>query len=127
VRGASAREVLPRGLREAGARVDEAVVYRTEPAAVDAPALRAALVRGELDALTFASASAARRFAELLDEPARRAAAATVVAAIGGTTAAALREIGLPPTVEAEQAGMPALVEALAGAFARAEPTGDRR
>jgi uroporphyrinogen III methyltransferase/synthase len=127
VRGASAREVLPRGLREAGARVDEAVVYRTEPAAVDAPALRAALVRGELDALTFASASAARRFAALLDEPARRAAAATVVAAIGGTTAAALREAGLPPDVEAEQAGMPALVEALAGAFARAERTGDRR
>jgi len=123
VRGASAREVLPRGLRDAGARVDEAVAYRTEPAEVDAPALRAALVRGELDALTFTSASAARRFAELLDEPARRAAAGCKVAAIGGTTATALREQGLPPHVEADQAGMRALVEALADAFAR---QGDR-
>jgi uroporphyrinogen III methyltransferase/synthase len=117
VRGASAREVLPRGLRASGARVDEAVVYRTEPAPVDAPALRAALVRGELDALTFTSASAARRFAELLDEPARRAATGCVIAAIGGTTAEALREQGLPPDVVAEQAGMRALVESLAGAF----------
>jgi uroporphyrinogen-III synthase len=117
VRGASAREVLPRGLRASGARVDEAVVYRTEPAPVDAPALRAALVRGELDALTFTSASAARRFAELLDEPARRAATGCVIAAIGGTTAEALREHGLPPDVVAEQAGMRALVESLAGAF----------
>lgn len=127
VRGAAARDVLPRGLRGAGARVDEAIVYRTEPAAVDAPALRAALVQGALDALAFASPSAVRRFAALLDEPARRAAAACVVAAIGGTTAAALREAGLPPDAEAEHAGMPALVEALAGGFARRARGGDRR
>jgi len=119
VRGASARELLPRGLRAAGARVDEAVVYRTEPAPLDAPALRAALVRGELDALTFTSASAARRFAELLDEPARRAATAATIAAIGGPTAAALCRLGLPPGVEAEQARMSALVEALAERFGR--------
>jgi uroporphyrinogen III methyltransferase/synthase len=118
VRGVQARTVLPDGLRAAGACVDEAVVYRTEPAALDEAGLRAALVRGELDALTFASASAARRFAALLDEPARRAAAAAVVAAIGGTTAAALREAGLPPSVEAAQADMPSLVDALAEAFA---------
>jgi uroporphyrinogen III methyltransferase/synthase len=118
VRGASAREVLPSGLRAAGARVDEAVVYRTEPAEVDAPALRAALVRGELDALTFTSAATARRFAALLDEPARRAAAGCRIAAIGGPTAAALRELGLPLHVEARRADMRALVEALAEDFA---------
>jgi uroporphyrinogen-III synthase len=112
-----ARDVLPRGLRAAGARVDEAVVYRTEPAELDAPALRAALVRGDLDALTFTSASAARRFAGLLDEAARRAAGACVITAIGAPTAAALREQGLAPDTVAEEAGMRALVEALAGAF----------
>lgn len=127
VRGEAAREVLPRGLAESGARVDQAVVYRTEPAPVDAAALRAALVAGRLDALTFTSPSAARRFVELLDEPARRAAAASVVAAIGATTAAALREAGLPPTVAAEQATMPALVEALADAFPHPAPGGDPR
>src|SRR5690606_24173101 len=127
VRGALARDVLPAGLRAAGAQVDEATVYRTEPAEVDAPALRAALVQGALDALTFTSPSAARRFAELLDEPARRAAAGLAIAAIGGTTAAALRALGLPPTVEAERAGMRELVEALADACGARAPAGGSR
>lgn len=131
VRGASARSLLPDGLRAAGAQVDEAVIYRTAPAEVDAPALRGALVRGELDALTFTSPETARRFVALLDEPARRAAAGLRIGAIGGPTAEALRECGLPPQVEAARAEMRALVDALAEDFAgrRAggHETGDRR
>ena len=117
VRGEAARDALPRGLREAGARVDEAVVYRTLPAEVDAPALRAALVRGELAALTFTSPSAARGFAACLDEASRRAARQTVVAAIGAATAAALRELDLAPDVVAERAGARELAAALAVHF----------
>lgn len=113
-RGELARAVLPDGLRAAGARVDEAVLYRSEPAPVDEAALRAALVRGDLDVLTFTSAAAARRFAACLDEPARRAARSCVIAAIGGTTAAALVELGLAPTVQPARAGLRALVDALA-------------
>lgn len=127
MRGASARDVLPAGLRAAGAQVDEVTVYRTEPAEVDAPALRAALVQGALDALTFTSPSAARRFAALLDEPARRATSRLAIAAIGGTTAAALRALGLPPSAEAERAGMRELVEALAAACGDRALEGDQR
>lgn len=131
VRGAPASDTLPRGLRAAGACVDEAIVYRSEPARVDAPGLRAALLRGELDALTFTSAAAVRGFAALLDEPARRAAAACRIAAIGGPTAEALREQGLAPQVEARRATMRALVEALAedfaGRHASRQDTGDQR
>jgi uroporphyrinogen-III synthase len=126
VRGARARDALPRGLRAAGAQVDEAVVYRTEPAPVDEDALRAALVRDAFDALTFTSASAARRFAACLDASARSAAGRALVAAIGDTTAAALRAAGLPPEAVAERADVRALVAALVDALARRRPGGPR-
>jgi uroporphyrinogen III methyltransferase/synthase len=117
-RAQEAREALPEGLRAAGAQVDTVTVYRTAPAAVDALTLRQRLVRGELDALTFASPSAANRFVELLDEQAREAAGRCAVAAIGPVTAQALRELGLPPDCVAERAGGAALVEALASCLA---------
>jgi uroporphyrinogen III methyltransferase/synthase len=118
VRGERARDVLPAGLREAGAVVDEWVVYRTIPAPLDEAALRAALVRGELDALTFTSASAVRRFAACLDAAALAAARGLLSGALGESTAAALREAGLPPAVLAEAADARALVAALADGFA---------
>jgi uroporphyrinogen-III synthase len=117
-RAEQARETLSRGLRAGGARVDAVAVYRTVAAAVDAGALRERLVRGELDALTFASPSAAKRFAELLDDPALAAARRCVVAAIGPVTAAALRKLGLAPDCVAERASGAALVEALASGLA---------
>ncbi len=113
-RGASARDVLPEGLRAAGARVDEAVLYRSEPAPVNESELRAALLCGDLDALTFTSAATARRFAACLDEPARRAARACVIGALGAPTAAALAELGLPATAQAARADLRALIDALA-------------
>ena len=117
-RAQESREALPEGLRAAGARVDTVTVYRTAPAAVDALALRHRLLRGELDALTFASPSAANRFVELLDQEAREAAGRCAVAAIGPVTAQALRERGLPPDCVAERPGGAALVEALASCLA---------
>ncbi len=113
-RGESARTVLPDGLRAAGAYVDEAVLYRSEPAPVDEAALRTALVRGEFDVLTFTSGAAARRFASCLDETSLQAARGCVVAVIGATTAAALAPLGLAPAVQPERAGVRALVDALA-------------
>ena len=112
-----AREVLPEGLRAAGARVESPVAYRNLPAQVDGSALRRQLTAGELDALTFASPSAARRFADLLDEPARAAARACTVAAIGPATARALGAVGLPPDTVARATTAQALVEALASAL----------
>jgi uroporphyrinogen-III synthase len=116
--GSLSRPTLPQSLREAGARVDEVIVYATAPAEVDVAQLRTALVAGEVDALTFASPSAARRFAACLDEASRAAASRAVVAAIGAVTAEALGEVGLPAQVVPERAGARALVEALARHFA---------
>jgi len=109
-----ARDTLPEGLRAAGAEVDAVVAYRNLPAEVDAEGLRAELAT--LDALTFASPSAARRFVGLLDAGSRAVASRCAVAAIGPVTARALERAGLPATVVAPAATPEALVEALASA-----------
>ncbi len=108
------RDVLPDGLRAAGAQVDVVPVYRTVPATLDEEALRSALVRRELDALTFFSPSAVRRFRAALDEQALEAARRCVVAAVGSVTAEALDAAGLPAEVVPERAGARELVTALA-------------
>lgn len=120
-RSASARDVLPEGLRARGASVDVVDLYRPDPAPVDPGWLRAELAAGRLDALTFTSPSTVRHFCALLDAPARAAAQRAVVAAIGPVTAAALREAGLAPQVVAPRAGGATLVDALAAHFARGE------
>ncbi len=112
-RAEQGRETLPEGLRADGARVDVVPVYRTVSAEVDAPAL----LRGDFDALTFASPSAVRPFADALAEAAREAARRALVVAIGPVTAEALRARGLPPDVVPPRAGAAALVEALAQAL----------
>jgi uroporphyrinogen III methyltransferase/synthase len=118
-RAEEGREILPERLRAAGAKVDAVAVYRTAPAPVDGPALCARLAAGEIGALTFASPSAVRRFAELLDAPARRALAGCLVAAIGPVTAEALRRRGIEPDAVPPGASAAELVAALAAAARR--------
>ncbi|UCE85753.1 MAG: uroporphyrinogen-III C-methyltransferase [Deltaproteobacteria bacterium] len=113
-RAASAREVLPDGLREAGAYVDAVPVYRNVRPEVDAAAVRKALVRAEFFALTFTSPSAVRRFVELLDDESRAAAARCATAAIGPVTAEAMRSAGLEPWAVAAGPSAAELVAALA-------------
>ena len=113
-----ARDVLPDGLRAAGAQVDAVVAYRNAPAEVDRDWLRGELVAGRLDVLTFASPSAAQRFCALLDQSARAAALRCTVAAIGPVTARALAAAGLPAQVVAQSATAAGLVEELALAIA---------
>jgi uroporphyrinogen-III synthase len=106
-----ARDVLPRGLRAAGAVVDVVVAYETcLPPEVPAPALNA-LRAGEVDAVTFGSPSAVRNVVELVGGPLP---AEVVVACIGPITAAAVRDAGLRVDVVAQAFSMPGLVAALA-------------
>lgn len=78
---------LVEGLRRAGAEVEEFTLYRTvTPVGADASVLRGA------EAISFASGSAVRGFAQLAGvEAANRCA----VAAIGASTAAAAKELGI--------------------------------
>jgi uroporphyrinogen-III synthase len=99
--------------------VDAPVAYRTLPVPEGAAALRERLVRGALDALTFASPSAVRSFAAGLDAAARGACRRALVAAVGPATAAALREAGIEPDAVAASPGAEGLVAALAAAARR--------
>jgi uroporphyrinogen III methyltransferase/synthase len=118
-RAEEGRQLLPERLRESGAVVDAVAAYRTVPAPVDAAALCGRLVRREIGAVTFTSPSTVRRFAELLDAPAREALRGCLVAAIGPVTAEALRRRGIEPDAVPAGAGSADLVAALCQAADR--------
>jgi uroporphyrinogen III methyltransferase/synthase len=112
------RSVLPDGLRELGAHVDVVHMYRsrlvTEGAEVEA--LRAALDSGQVDAVTFTSASTVQGFvAQVGKERAREAKAIS----IGPVTSAAVREAGMSVLAESAEATVPALAESVVAALSR--------
>jgi uroporphyrinogen III methyltransferase/synthase len=88
-----ARDVLPDGLRTAGAAVDVVHLYRTVPEPVDAAAVRSA------DLVTFTSSSTVTSLAAALGAGGLEGLAA---ASIGPVTSATLREHGVEPLAEAE-------------------------
>jgi uroporphyrinogen III methyltransferase/synthase len=107
-----AREALPELLRGAGASVEVVVAYRTVPAAGDVMSRMSSLVaRGEVDLVTFTSASTARSFFSQVE--ARTLGGRTQAASIGPRTSAALRHLGVTPVVEAEESTTEGLVEAI--------------
>lgn len=116
-RAAEARQVLPRRLRAAGAAVEEVVAYETGPDPEGIAGLRAALDRGELDMVTFTSASTVRQFVA-------RAGAnmgSARIAVIGPITAAAARSAGLQVDVEAKEYTVEGMLTAIREYFAVGE------
>ena len=110
-----ARPALPRLLAEAGAVVDDVPLYHTaRPEALPDDVL-AALRDGGVDWVTFTSSSTATNLVEMLGAD-RPLLDRVRVASIGPMTSQTLRDLGLPPHVEAADAGIAALVEALAAA-----------
>ncbi|HTA73188.1 MAG TPA: uroporphyrinogen-III C-methyltransferase [Gemmatimonadaceae bacterium] len=98
-----ARDVLPKGLRAAGATVDVVHMYRSE-------SIKGAVTPEDLDLVTFTSASTVTGYVEAVgDEQARRAPAAT----IGPITSEAARAAGIAVAIESPTASIPALVEAI--------------
>jgi uroporphyrinogen III methyltransferase / synthase len=104
-----ARQVLPEGLRERGARVDVLHLYRTVPEPVAADALRGA------DLVTFTSSSTVTNLAAALGA---RGLDGLAAASIGPVTSATLREFGVEPAVEADPHDVGGLVDAVLRALA---------
>ncbi len=119
VRAQEARDILPRELRRAGARLDVVAAYRTVAPLGSAGRLRALLSdsRRRPDCITFTSSSTARNFVALLGSKHREKLAGVKVASIGPVTSATLRELGLRPHVEAKEYSIPGLVKAMARAL----------
>lgn len=120
VRAAEARDVLPEALRDAGGAVTVAEAYRNDVPGQSIVALRELFARVESypAAVMFTSASTARNLATLLEEAGTTLPESVVRASIGPITSAAMRELGMNPDVEAREASVAALVQALAEYFA---------
>lgn len=109
------------GFGREGARVSAIPLYRTVPATAADPTAAALLRAGRIDAIAFASGSAARGFAALFGAEAASLCGASRVACMGETCAAAARAAGLP--VDAIAAGgfkeLAAAIESLLSPKAR--------
>ena len=106
VHAEKARNVIYKELMKRKAIVDECIAYDVEP---ESPEKAQLLLADGADVITFTSSSTARHFAAMglqLPEGCR-------IASMGPITSATLRELGMPPTVEAELHTIPSLVEAI--------------
>ena len=106
-RAAEARDVLPDGLREAGAEVDVVPLYDTVGEELAASAVDA-IARAEY--VTFTSSSTVTRFLDAVGDGMPNGAR---VVSIGPITSATARERGLEVHVEAQRHDVDGLVEAL--------------
>jgi len=109
------------GLQRAGARLAAVTLYRTVPAASADPAAVRLLREGGIDAIAFASGSAARGFAALFGAHAANFSARAAVVCLGPACAEESRLAGL--RVDAVSGGgLPELVDALESAMSTAGP-----
>jgi uroporphyrinogen III methyltransferase / synthase len=109
-RAAGARDVLPEGLRAIGASVDEIEIYKSVLDGAGAADVAARLRGGEIHVVTLTSSSTAQFFVEAVGA---EAAKSTPAASIGPVTSRTARSLGLRVDVEAAEATIPALVEAV--------------
>lgn len=109
LRASRGREVLAERLRAAGAEVEQVVVYRSTDVQQPDPELVERLAAGEIDVVTVTSSAIARSLARLFGPALGRAR----LASISPLTTAALGECGLTAAIEAREATMSGLVEAV--------------
>jgi len=114
VRASVARDVIPRELRKAGAKVEVVDAYQTILPRASAAKIEAVLsdAKRRPHAITFTSSSTVRNFVKMAG---RVSLQGVLLASIGPVTSATLRECGLKVGVQAGEYTMEGLVEALAG------------
>ncbi len=129
VRAKLARDVIPRELRKAGAKVDVVEAYETVVPQHSRRRLQAVLRNPNQrpHVVTFTSSSTVKNFVELLGSGHGRAIHASrargrarhtewegiFMASIGSVTSATLREFGLPVDIAAKEFTIPGLVAAI--------------
>ncbi len=117
------RDTLAVELARHGATVTDLVAYTTasaSPESKEAQDIYRQLLEGRVDAVTFTSPTAVRRFASLIgSEQAADLLKTTVVAALGPVTAEAAEQLGINAQIVPETFTIDALVTALVQHFAR--------
>ncbi|HUP59119.1 MAG TPA: uroporphyrinogen-III C-methyltransferase [Thermoanaerobaculia bacterium] len=114
IRAEEGREELIDELRRRGGEVELGIAYRTIAADYDLDELRALIASDAIDVVTFTSASTVDRFFEkLTSEERARVMQHAMIASIGPATSEAVRRHGRPPDVEAPNATIRALHDAV--------------
>lgn len=109
-----ARPVLVEKLQAGGAaRVDDVSVYETKIVDELPQALHDALAAGTVQWATFTSSSTARNFVQLLGDQYGKKLNNVKIVSIGPVTTQTLNDLKLPPTVQATQADIDSVVNAI--------------
>ena len=113
-----ARNVLPQGLREIGAKVDVVEVYRTIKPKGGAKRLRQLLTDGGIDAITFTSSSTVTNFIDLFKkEDLKKLLKGIAIACIGPITAQTAKKLGMKAHIQPKEYTIPALVHSISNYF----------
>jgi len=120
-RAAEARDVLIRTLRQWGAQVDVVEAYRTIVPKNDPSRMRALLLGGKVDMVTFTSSSTVKNFVALFGAGVRKLTAAAAVACIGPITQATAEEMGIRADVVAKEYTIPGLTQSIVEYFNQAK------
>ena len=121
IRAATARDLLPESLTQAGANVTIAEAYRTIIPSESIESLQNLFASTRPDAITFTSSSTATNLVALLEAAGLTLPHSIVRASIGPITSETLRALGLPPTIEAPEANTASLAGTLAAYFRAVE------
>ncbi len=126
-RAEQAREVLPRELQEAGARVEVLPVYRTVLAEQGAEEILEALEEGRIQCITFTSSSTVENFFRLLDPESLRphVQAGLKLACIGPITAGTLEGFGYEAAIMPQEYTIPGLSAAVTRGLQQDAPKSD--
>jgi uroporphyrinogen-III synthase len=119
IRAEDGRDVLLEALERSGARVTIAPAYRNQIPGESVSSIRRVFSSPDNypHAITLTSASTARGLISLLDAAGQPLPSGIALASIGPITSQAMRELGYKPTIEAREATIPALIEALGSLF----------
>ncbi|MGZ7032589.1 MAG: uroporphyrinogen-III C-methyltransferase [Thermoanaerobaculia bacterium] len=124
IRAEEGREELIEELRRRGGEVDLGIAYRTIAADYDLDELRELIADRAIDVVTFTSASTVDHFfGRLTTEERAGVIEHALLASIGPTTTEAIRKYGRGPDVEAKNATVQALHDAVLDALSAAAPT----
>jgi uroporphyrinogen-III synthase len=111
---------LSDGLAKLGAEVKQVTAYRTATATKSSSQAKQMLLRGEIDVITFTSASTVNNLLAILGQRWEVIKQARL-ACIGPNTASALADKGLKADIVATEHTVPGLLEAMEGYFQRRE------
>jgi uroporphyrinogen III methyltransferase/synthase len=117
-RAKKARDILPKGLKKMGAKVDVVETYRTLKPKGGTKKLKEIFLKKKIDVITFTSSSTVNHFFELLKkENMKTLLKGITIASIGPVTTQTAKKSGMRVRIQPEQYTIPGLTQAIVKYF----------